>query len=111
MIHHNYNYALTEFLMILFDTLIVFILIPMWVSLFSRLRKAEKAIVALTKDIEWITEIKCDWIQKENNLKTGDWIEINESLDNFFHKEFDKQFLKEKDQDDESNKVRNSYYI
>jgi len=87
MIPHNYNYALTEFLMIVFDTLIVFILIPMWISLFSRLRKAEKSIILLGKDIEWMIALE----DKRAKKLTDDLLVRDDEYANF--------------------KTRNSYYL
>lgn len=50
----NYDGQLTEFLLILFDTILAFVIVPMWISSFSRLREIEKKMAILEEKVRWI---------------------------------------------------------
>ncbi len=53
----KYDQALTEFLIILFDTVIILVLIPLWISAFCRLRESEKKIAVILENIRWIIRV------------------------------------------------------
>lgn len=67
MINIKYNQAFTEFLIILFDTIVALVLIPMWISCFSRLREIEKQMAILQENVKWLIREQSYLIGMKNN--------------------------------------------